>query len=1077
LKKKMFLSLMGTAFTVAFAWGALQFQPVRAAVDTVVQPTLNASLDPGVSLADAEPDGPDGNDDDPAPALNANYDLSSHQTLSRVILLIRENYVEPDRIKPYEMFLAALDYIQKTVPEVMVDDTKAPARITVSVGNASQAFELGGLDQLWEVTMALRDIFRFLQTKIADPNQRRDVEYAAINGMLSTLDPHSILLKPESFDEVKMSTKGEFGGLGIVISIRDAALTIISPIEGTPAFSAGLKSRDKIVKIGEESTINMGLDEAVQRLRGKAGSKVTISVGRKGWTEPKKFVLTRAVIKIESVTSELLADGVGYVKIKSFQGNTFDDLQMHLEKLKTKNKNAEIKGLVLDLRNNPGGLLDQAILISDRFIERGPLVITVGEGNRKREVKSAHFSGDESVYPIAVLLNGGSASASEIVSGALKNHDRALVIGQQSFGKGSVQVLYDFKDRSALKLTIAQYLTPGDISIQSVGVVPDVAIVPAVIEKEGIHLFVDDDSPREKDLEKHLDQHGVSALSTSAIKILHLSPKEKELDAQGNPLDAHEVEETITDAFTYDFETQLAHDVLLKTKSLNRQAMVKETMDVLRAKAEAEDQVVASRFKELGIDWTAEPALAGAPPATVKAATKAAALSPEPSTHQLDIGMATSAHDQAIAAGAMLTLTATVRNTGTTPMYRVYGVSQSDNPLLKNLEFVFGTLQPGQTRQWDVKIKLPADMPSRADGISLSVGDARGMTKLQSPTAFVRIEEQKKPRFAYSYRIDDTRAGGNGDGALQVGEAVTLKVNVKNMGPGAAEDVTVSLKNLAGKPLFLDQGRSKLGALPAGESKDAELKFSLKSALPDKLAKVRLTIYDGALGSAIAETLSLAVVDARKGKTEEHGLRVEKPGEIAVYVGAAESMPTLGTVKSGSILRGQQSFNGWWKIDALAGVPGFVQLSDVVVSANKAKKYTKGAVHPSIWASAPEVTVDVPSLVIGTDVLHLKGHLHDPKQLRDMFIFVNEKKVYFRSLEDVVRTEHGLETDFDVKLPVKPGSNSIAVIVREDEDMIGRKFFGIYRNAEKPVSSSVPTGQLAHTPADAAAPDAAPKAH
>jgi carboxyl-terminal processing protease len=1084
LKKKMFLALTGILGIVAGAWGASHPQVVRSAVDSAVQPVLNASLDRGLSVADAEADAQEV-DEGPAPAVASNYDLSAHQTLSHVIVLIRENYVEPDRIKPYEMFIAALDYIQKTVPEVMVDDHKAPARITVSVGNASQAFELGNLDQLWEVAMALRDIFRFLQTKIADPTQRRDVEYAAINGMLSTLDPHSILLKPESFDEVKMSTKGEFGGLGIVISLRDAALTIISPIEGTPAFKAGLKSRDKIVKIGEESTINMGLDEAVQRLRGKAGSKVTIWVGRKGWTEPRKFILARAIIKIESVTSELLADGVGYVKIKSFQGNTFDDLQSHLEALRHKNKDAEIKGLVLDLRNNPGGLLDQAILISDRFIERGPLVITVGEGNRKREVKSAHFSGDESVYPIAVLLNGGSASASEIVSGALKNHDRALVIGQQSFGKGSVQVLYDFKDRSALKLTIAQYLTPGDISIQSVGVVPDVAIVPAVIEKDGIHLFVDDDSPREKDLEKHLDQHGVSALTTSAIKILHLSPHEQEVDANGAAVGPHEVEEVVSDSFTYDFETQLAHDVLLATKSLKRQTMVKEAMALLHQRADAEDQVVASRFKELGVNWQAEPA-AAAPPATAAANAGAAVQPSTPPTPALQVAMATSAHAEPVAAGALLTLTGTVHNVGDKPLYRVYGVSQSDNPLLKNLEFVFGTLQPNEVRHWDVKIKLPADMPSRADGVTLSVGDAHGMTQLHSAVAFVKIEEQKKPRFAYSYSIDDSRSGGNGDGVLQVGEPIVLRVNVKNLGPGAAEDVTVSLKNLAGKPLFLDQGRSKLGALSAGMAKNAELKFTLKQAVPGDVAKVRLTIYDGALGSAIAETLALPILPARRGKTEEHGLRVSKVGEAAVYVGASEAMPTLGTVKAGSVLRGQENFGGWWKVDALPGLPGYVQQADVVVAAGKAKKYSKGALATTPAATAPNIIVDLPSLVVTGDTLRLHGSVQDDKRLKDMFVFVNEKKVFFRNLEEVARGDHGLQTDFDVALPLKAGANSIAVIVREDDDMVARKFFGVYRNggpvgtgnAGATAAGAHAAGAEAATPAaaKATAPVAVPRA-
>ena len=451
------------------------------------------------------------------------YDLGAHQTLSRVILLIRENYVDPDRVKPYDMFLAALDYIEKTVPEVIVDTSSVPDFVTVSVGDARRQFEVHGLDQLWEVTMALRDIFRFMQGHLTTSTKPRDIEYAAINGMLSTLDPHSILLKPESFDEVKLSTKGEFGGLGIVISIRDGRLTIMSPIEGTPATRVGLKAKDVIARIGEESTVNMSLEEAVNRLRGKPGSQVDIWILRKSWTEPRKFRLTRDIIKIESVTSELLADGIGYIRIKSFQGNTFGDLHSHLENLRVK-LGTQLKGLVLDFRNNPGGLLDQAILISDRFIDKGALVITVGEGNRKRDVKSAHLAGTETDYPIAVLVNAGSASASEIVAGALKNHDRATLIGQPTFGKGSVQVLYDFKDRSALKLTIAQYLTPGDVSIQSVGIRPDIELVPGTIGEDGVHLFVDDLSPREKDLKKHLNRFEEKKQSTSVSKyrVVHL---------------------------------------------------------------------------------------------------------------------------------------------------------------------------------------------------------------------------------------------------------------------------------------------------------------------------------------------------------------------------------------------------------------------------------------------------------------------------------------------------------------------------------------------------------------------------
>ena len=1004
MKKKVLLAFAGLCLTLGVVRVALLS---HEGAPNGVQPELNASLTTGATL--------DGDDDDEPPPVVSNYDLGAHQTLSRVILLIRENYVEPDRIKPYDMFLAALDYIQKTVPEVMVDDSEAPTRIAVSVGSAQQVFDLGGLDQLWEVTMALRDIFRFLQTRITDPTQRRDIEYAAINGMLSTLDPHSILLKPESFDEVRLTTKGEFGGLGIVISIKDGSLTVISPIEGTPAFKAGLKAKDKIVKIGEESTINMALDEAVQRLRGKPDSKVAIWIQRKNWTEPKKFILTRATIKIESVTSELLPDGIGYVKIKSFQSNTYDDLEDHLKRLKDKNKGAELKGLVLDLRNNPGGLLDQAILVSDRFIERGPIVITVGEGNRKREVKNAHFNGNESAFPMAVLLNGGSASASEIVSGALKNDDRAIVIGQQSFGKGSVQVLYDFKDRSALKLTIAQYLTPGDISIQSVGIAPDIAIVPAVLDKDSVHLFVDDDSPREKDLEKHLDQHGTTSMVASTqSRITHLMPKEKEVTP-----DASEDDTPSVPSFDYDFETHLAHDVLLKATSIDRQAILKEAMPLFRARADEEEHIIAKRLGELGVDWSTG-APAGTPRATVE--------------------LKTSAGTQPIVAGTMLTLTGTVHNTGDTPLHRVYGVTASDNPLLKNLEFVFGKVMPGQSRSWEVKLKLPADMMPRADRVTLGLGDVNGVMHDVSSIATVVIDEQKKPRFAYTYRIEDLAKGNNGDGTVQEGEQADLLIDVTNLGPGAAEDVTMTLKNMSGKAVYLDQGRAKLGALPVGQTKTGTLRFSLRTPV-DEVA-LRLSVWDGTLGSSLVETIKLPVQKPRKAKAEEHALKA-KNAELPIYLGAADHLPKVGYVKSGSVLRSDASFPGWYRVETNPGAHGFVRDTDVDVV--KSKKYAKVGWRAEVAIKAPEIALELASPLVAGEMLKLRAVATDERKLKDMFVFVNDKKVYFKSLEDLKRTDKGVEATLDLPVTLKPGANTIAIVAREDDDMIGRKIFGVYR--------------------------------
>jgi carboxyl-terminal processing protease len=1033
--------------------------PARTAtaLSSTAQPTSYASA---MAMHDLPLD-----DDGPAPQVEVNYDLSAHQTLSRVNLLIRENYVEPERIKPYEMFLAALDYIQKTVAEVMVDDSQAPKRITVSVGEVSQAFDLGELDQLWEVTMALRDIFRFLQNRVADPAQRRDIEYAAINGMLSTLDPHSILLKPESFDEVKLQTKGEFGGLGIVISLRDGALTVMTPIEGTPASEVGLKAKDTIVKIGEESTMSMGLDEAVQRLRGAAGSKVVMWIQRKNWSEPRKFVLTRAIIKIESVSSELLPDGVGYIKLKSFQNNSYDDLQAHLEKLHKKNHHKELKGLVLDMRNNPGGLLDQAISISDRFIDRGPLVITVSEGSRSREVKWAHASDDDRKFPIAVLLNGGSASASEIVSGALKNTDRALIIGQQSFGKGSVQVLYDFKDRSALKLTISQYLTPGDESIQSVGITPDVQIVPAMIEPGNAHLFVDDDSPREKDLEKHLDRHGaVSQINPAQqLKITYLLPKEKTERQAGdaNGTAAAEIDDDeparILGTFEYDFETRLAHDVLVKARSMDRKAILTEAMPLFAARAQEQEDLITKRLAELDVDWSPGPAQAeaGAPRAEVQIKTGAFAAP--------------------AMAGSTVTLTGSVRNSGTAPLYRVYGVTASDNPLFKGQEFIFGKVMPGQTRTWDIKTKLPADMGSRADSVTLALGDYRGVTRDVSSVTFVHITEQQRPHFAFAYQVDDV-AGGNGDGVLQVGEKVNLQVDVKNLGPGMAEDVTVTLKNMVGKALFLERGRSKIGKLAVGDSKVASFRFVVKSPTP--AAKLRLLVWDGALGAPLSKTFSLPLQEAHKRRAEDAGLRTlcaasaaTKPCSVRVLAGADANAPVLGQMRPGILLHAEARFGAWYRVSLPGATPkvGFIAAANL--EPTPSRRYSRNGFTPAAGATTPTISLALPSLVTEASSLQLKVQLCDKRQLKDVFVFVNDKKVFYRALQHAKRTSLGVQASLDLAVQLKEGANQIAIILREDDDMIGRKVFGVFRSgphvATKLLPENAPAADVPPPPAGA----------
>ncbi len=947
--------------------------------------------------------------------FNSGYDLASHQTLSRVMLLVRENYVDPDRVKPREMFLAALDYVEKSVPEVIVQEELSKNRLTVQVGKQSRVFELGEMNQIWEVTMALRDIFRFMQNTVSETDERQNIEYAAINGMLSTLDPHSILLKPESFDEVKLSTKGEFGGLGIVISIRDGSLTIMSPISGTPASRAGLKARDKIVKIGAESTVNMGLEEAVSRLRGKPGTPVDIWIQRKNWSEPRKFQLRRAIIKIESVTSKLLAGGVGYVKIKNFQGNTYDDLNMHLEKLKVEHSD-ELKGLVLDLRNNPGGLLDQAKLISDRFIDHGALVITVGEGNRKREVIPAHFAGTEMDYPIVVLVNGGSASASEIVAGAIKNQNRGIVLGQQTFGKGSVQVLYDFQDRSALKLTIAQYLTPGDISIQSVGIEPDVELIPATINEERIHLFVSDEHPREKDLDKHLDHsEGLEEEEGKIVRMVHLvEDEEPDPEAEYND-----------DAFTVDFEIGLARDILLGTNSIKREDLLKDSAELFAKRSAVEAKRIAEQFKKMGVPWT-----------NSKAVQSPAESGVECSLELVGVDA------KGIRAGDDVVLKAQAKNITSTVLEQVHGVTESENPFFDKLEFVFGTLQPGETRSWETKVKLPAGLGSRGDLVKFKVGDQGGLGSNILASVFAKVVSQDKPHFAYSYQLDD-RKGGNGDGLLQVGEKVKMKIRVSNVGKGSGGEVMVTAKNMSGSSMFLKVGRASLGKLKAGQSSSGQLDFRVSESPKDGPIKIRLGIWDSELGSAVNEVISIPVTKGVKGQKESRNVAVQGKAAIDVRAAASDTAAVLGQLKPGSVVRSEAVFGKGFRRVRVGDGYGYVAFASV--KPRKAR-VSKKPMNWLVGQAAPLITLSDMETRLSGKSLKFSTIIEDGQGLNDMYVYVNDKKVLYRSLSEVSAIDGVFKVEVPMDLPIEDGSNIVTIVVRETKELISRRVFGVYRD-------------------------------
>ncbi len=342
------------------------------------------------------------------------------------------------------------------------------------------------------------EVLDIIQKNYVEKPKPKELIYGAIKGMLNSLDPHSSFLTPDEFKELQIETKGEFGGVGIEITLKDGWLTVVSPIEDTPAYKAGIKAGDRIVKIDGKFTRDMSLNEAVKMIRGPKGTKVTLSIWRKGFKEPKDFVITRSIITIKSVKVKTLEPGYGYVRITSFQENTTSELQKALSNLERQNK--PLKGIILDLRNNPGGLLDQAVKVADVFLNKGLIVYIKGRKESARMDFYAHPNKHPHPYPIVTLVNEGTASAAEIVAGALQDHHRSLLIGETTFGKGSVQTIIPLEDGSALRLTTALYYTPSGRCIQATGIEPDLVLSDGQVSNSKVsHPFL-----REKDLERHL---------------------------------------------------------------------------------------------------------------------------------------------------------------------------------------------------------------------------------------------------------------------------------------------------------------------------------------------------------------------------------------------------------------------------------------------------------------------------------------------------------------------------------------------------------------------------------------------
>jgi len=714
-------------------------------------------------------------------ALGDRSSLGDLSLLERNLYHVEHRYVEKGRLDPEAMFQGALDGLERDVGEVMFVREPRGRRLQVSIGAFSTTMLVEPISSFDVMVAQLRRVAVVLDDRLSDEVDRAEVEYALINGALSTLDPHTMLLPPEAAREMEVDNQGEFGGLGVEIKVdRNGWLVVAQPMDGTPAHTAGLKAGDRIVRIEDESTVNMDLVDAVDRLRGEVGTQVRVLVERDGEPGPRTFTITRARIAIFPVEGELLEGAVGYVRIPSFHRNVAANLDELLARFK-RESGGELQGLVLDLRDNPGGYLNQAFEVANRFLEDGVIVSTVEGGSQRREEQRATRPGTEPAYAIAVLVNGNSASASEIVAGALRNQDRAVIIGERTFGKGSVQHLYRNKDESNLKLTVAKYLTPGDHSIQSVGIPPDIRLQPSIVrpDPEGggalVSLYWWEWTDREADLDQHLERVEDGAQPAAwDVRYVREEAEAGEGDARA------------------DWEVDFARRVLLAADSSRRVDVLSSARSVVETAHLVEERALVDAFAAVGVDWGAGPPNALVPSLDVS----------------VDLG-----DDGALVAGMAEDIHLTVSNTGEESLSRLSIWTESDNPWLDHKELYVGRLEAGESRTLSTRVELHEGYLDEIAPLTVHVRDP-STESLSQHTIPVRSHAAPRPSFRYQVRVVDDGSGrsqGDGDGLPEAGEVIDLEVKVTNQGAGASSEGFARLVNRSGRALDLTRGRVRFG--------------------------------------------------------------------------------------------------------------------------------------------------------------------------------------------------------------------------------------------------------------------------
>lgn len=1007
--------------------------------------------------------------------------LSSYNALfnylPRVSLLVKEQYVEPERIDPDAMLAAIFSVLEAKIPNLVIRLPKAlvekaktngqvfdgdggslpiietpqdgipttpktviniKEELIVELGSSKKTFDFESGRSLWGMIFFLRDVLKFIETegdkqglsKGASPNEPIEwdkIESAIINAMLSRLDPHSVFLEPKYARDLTTTTKGEFGGVGIVISIRDGFLTVISPMDDTPAFKVGVKAKDRIIKINDTSAINMDLNDAVSMLRGEPNTKVHITVQREN--KVLEFELKRAVIKVESVAYVLLDNKVGYLRIKSFQGNTEASLIAAILDMKKKSK-GEMIGLVFDTRGNPGGLLSQAVAVSKVLLDKGEIVSTKGRSRDDRQVESANKGQLDPNLKVVVLVDEGSASASEIVAGALKYNDRALVVGNTTFGKGSVQMVFELPslnkenrvsgigniqekaapvEPAALKLTIAQYYGPNEKTIQTLGVNPDITLNEVNADKKGELRIFGHPSMREADLTAHLLGKNKQE-EKSFYSIDYLKPSEDDKANEYSKLDITNLNK--------DFAVKVAAEIAKSSSLPSRAEMLKSAEAVVKKFSADQELVIANALKKFDIDWSK-----GENRATAK-----------------DI-LVNVVQNKPVLSGDKMHLVVKVKNISSKPIYQVHGITKAKTTLFDKREFLFGKIEPQKEVEASIEIEIPKDAISRRDFLSLEIMDAEQKKILDVPMG-LEIVGLKRPIFTYAYYLDDTNRSKDG--------SFDMVLWLKNIGEGKAFEPTVLLRSDEADKIFIEKGRVQGGELLPGKETAMRFTFKLKEKVDS--ANFELQMFDGQIHDLWQDKIKVsfdALPEAQPVMTKI------TPKEKAIDLFDKPKGKKIATLNTGFSMNALKEIGDFYYVKTQENLAGFVAKSNV--KKNDTGGVIKGAISQTLAevyypSSPPKVFLKFADGLGLSKTANgmLNAKIKNADALTELILYINGKKVLYKAINKPQK-----EQDLNYLATLKPGVNIITLMAKVNSLYGQKENMTIFFDDKNQIASSL----------------------